>query len=109
MQENKEAEILIGIRESENASEEILKKAQAEKDAIIKSAQKEAEGILRAGTEEIKKAQERKMSELNSKFDSVKKEKAEESTKQIRQLEAKSEKNMDKAVELIITKLEEMI
>ena len=109
MQENKETEILISIRESEAASEEILKKAQAEKDAILKSAQKEADDTLRASAEEIKKSQERKISELNSKFDPIKKEKIEDSTKQIRQLEVKSEKNMEKAVELIIAKIEEMI
>ena len=109
MQENKETEILISIRESEAAFEEILKKEQAEKDAILKSAQKEADDTLRASAEEIKKSQERKISELNSKFDSIKKEKIEDSAKQIGQLEVKSEKNMEKAVELIIAKIEEMI
>lgn len=109
MQENKEAEILISIRESENASEEMLKKALAEKDAIIKSAQKEADEILSSSIEETKKAQEKKISELNLKSDSIKKEKIGDSAKQIRQLEAKAEKNMEKAVELIMAKLEEMI
>lgn len=109
MQENKEAEILTGIRESENASEEILKKALAEKDAIIKSAQKEANEILITNAEEIKKSQERKISELGIKSDSIKKEKVEEGKKQIKQLEAKAEKNLDKAAGFIMAKLEGMI
>ena len=109
MQENKESEILISIRESENASEEMLKKALAEKDSIIKSAQKEAGEILSSSVEEIKKAHEKKISELGIKSDSIKKEKIEEGRKEIRQLEAKAEKNLDKAVELVIAKLEEMV
>ncbi|MEK6949845.1 MAG: hypothetical protein AABX34_06490 [Nanoarchaeota archaeon] len=109
MQENKESEILISIRESENASEEMLKKALAGKDAIIKSAQKEANDILSSNAEEIKKAQERKISELGVKSDSIRKERIEEGRKEIRQLEAKAEKNLNKAVEFIMAKLEEMM
>ena len=109
MQENKESEILLSIRESENASEEMLKKALAEKDAIIKSAQKEANEILISNAAEIKKAHERKIREVGVKSDSIKKEKIEEGRKEIRQLEAKAEKKLDKAVEFIMAKIEEMI
>ncbi len=109
MTDQKEMDILSSIREAEQEAEEILRKAQIEKDEIIKRAQKGAEELFQRRMEEIKKAQEKKISEFKAKSSSAYKDKIDEGKKQAKQLQSKAEKNLDKAVDFAINKVEGMI
>lgn len=106
---SKEVEILSSIKEAEDYSDELLIKAQSEKDAIIKNAQKEASELLARNAEEVKKAQEKKVNDFRARSDSIKKEKLDEAKRHAKQLESKGEKNIGKAADFIIAKTEESI
>ncbi len=56
----KEAEILNEIRNSEKKADEIVEKANKEKEAILQEAVKSSSGLLETKKEEIKKSQEKK-------------------------------------------------
>ena len=56
----KEAEILNEIRNSEKKADEIVEKANKEKEAILQDAVKSSSGLLETKKEEIKKSQEKK-------------------------------------------------
>ena len=109
MADQKENDILNEIRDAEAEAEEILSKAQAKKESIIKNAQKEADEMLQRKIGEIKKAQDKKLSDFRAKSGSASKDKIEEGKKQAKQLQSKAEKNLDKAADFAIKKVEGMI
>ena len=109
MQLAKEAEILKEIRTSEDESEDMLKKAEAEKQRIIEKAKKDSLKAISDKKGEIIKEQEEKLAALREKAASLRNEKLQESKKSVMQLKAKSQKNISKAVDFVIVKFEEMI
>ena len=104
-----EAEILIEIRESEKKAEEIIERAKRESQAIIQEATKNSSKTLTAKEDEIRKVQEKKIMDFREKAKFIREEKQAEGIALIKQIKAKSEKNVAKAVELVIKKFEEMI
>ena len=104
-----EAEILIDIKETEKKSDEILEKAKKESEIIIQDATRNSSKLLVAKEEELRKLQEKKIMEFRDKAKLIKEEKLAEGSTLVKQLKAKSEKNIPKAVELVLKKFEEMI
>ena len=109
MQLAKEAEILKEIRTSEEESEDILKRAEAEKQKIIEKAKKDSLNAISDKKGEIIREQEEKLAALGEKSASLRNEKLQESKKSAMQLKAKAEKNISKAVDFVIENFEGMI
>ena len=65
--------------------------------------------MLAAKEEETRKSQEKKIMEFRDKAKLIKEEKLAEGNTLVKQLKAKAEKNVPKAVELVMKKFEEMI
>jgi len=106
---SKETEILNDIRNSEKKAEEILEKANREKEALIRDAVNSSSDILIKTKEEIRKLQEKKMISARDNAKSIKEEKLEEGKKAVKQLRTKAEKNISKAVDFVMKKFEGMI
>ena len=100
---------MIEIRESEKKAEEIIERAKRESQAIIQEATKNSSKTLAAKEDEIRKAQEKKIMDFREKASLIKEEKLAEGRTIVKQIKAKSEKNVAKAVELVMKKFEEMI
>lgn len=109
MQFAKEAEILKDIRTSEGESEGILKKAEAEKQRIIEKAKKDSLKAISDKKGEIIMDQEEKLAALREKAASLRNEKLQESSRSVKQLRAKAQKNIGNAVDFVIGKFEDMI
>ena len=106
---SREIAVLAEIRESEKKSDEILEKAGSERESIIHQARLDASKLISGKTEELKKAQEKKIMEFRDKVKLLNEEKISEGKMMARQLKAKADKNSAKAVELVLKKFEEMI
>lgn len=104
-----EAEILLEIRDSEKKADELIERAQKEKEAILQEAAKSSSKLLAEKEAEIRKSQEKKIVDFRDKSRLMKGEKSAEGRTLSKQLKAKAEKNAAKAAELIIKKFEEMI
>ena len=109
MQLAKEAEILKEIRTAEEESEDLLKKAEAGKQKIIEKAKKDSLKMISDGREEIIRGHEEKLAALRENAASLRNEKLQESSKSVKQLKAKAQKNISKAVDFVIEKFEDMI
>lgn len=104
-----EMEILSEIRDSEKRADEIIEKAKTEKDAILHEAAANSSKLLAAKQDEIRKLQEKKLVEFRERFKLLKEEKFAEGRNAAKQLRAKAEKNIPKAVEFVMAKFEEMM
>ena len=104
-----EAEILTEIKEEEKKAEELLEKAKREKDTILQDAAKNSSKLLSVKSEEMSKQQEKKLEELRDQFLRLKQEKLTEGRNSAKQLKAKTEKNIPKAVEHVLKAFEEAI
>mgnify|MGYP001572614757 FL=1 len=104
-----EAEILTEIKESEKRAEEIIERAKKDKESIIHEANSNSSKLLLAKQEEIKKSQEKKIADFREKAKLIREEKLAEGTIQVKQLRAKAEKNIPKAVDFVLPKFEEMM
>ena len=104
-----EAEILTEIRDSEKKADEIIERANREKEAILHDARINSSKLLAAKQEEIRKLQEKKIVDFRNKAMLIKEEKIGEGRSAVRQVKAKSEKNIAKAVEFVMKKFEEMV
>lgn len=104
-----EAEILTEIKESEKRAEEIIERAKKDKESIIHEANSNSSKLLLAKQEEIKKSQEKKIADFREKAKLIREEKLAEGTIQVKQLRAKAEKNIPKAVDFVLSKFEEMM
>lgn len=109
MQLAKEAEILKEIRTSEEESEDILKEAEAEKQRIIEKAKKDSLKYISDKKGKIIREHEEKLAALREKTASLRNEKLQESSKSVKQLKAKAQKNISKAVDFVMEKFEEMV
>ncbi len=107
--QDKEAEILAEIRASERNADEVLKKAEAEKEAILHEAAASSSRMLAAAEAEIRKSQDAKIMDFRDKSRLIREEKIAEGKATVKQLKAKAEKNIPKAAEFVIRKFEEMI
>ena len=101
--------ILNEIKESEKKAEEILERAQKEKDSIVREANINSSKLISARENEIKKLQEKKIMEFRDASKLLIEEKIAEGKIGAKQAKAKSEKNIPKAVEFVMKKFEEMI
>ena len=104
-----EAEILSEIRDSEKKADEIIERAKREKEAILHEATVSSSKLLAAKQDEIRKLQEKKIIEFRDKTKSIKEEKLAEGKAIAKQVRAKVEKNIAKALDFVIKKFEEMI
>lgn len=108
-EETKETEILKEIRESEKKADDIVSKAEIEKQRILNNAKRNSSKLLVEKKEEIRKAQEKKLMDFKSNTSSIKAKKTEDGKKIASQIRAKAEKNTDKAVDFVMKKFEEMV
>lgn len=104
-----EAEILTEIKDAEKRADEIIEKAKKEAENILQEATRNSSKLLHAKEDEIRKAQEKKIADFREKAKLIREEKLIESKTAAKQLKAKAEKNIPKAVDIIMQKLEEMI
>ncbi len=104
-----EAEILSEIRDSERKAEELIERAKRESEAIVQDSIRNSSKLLAAKEDELRKMQEKKIMDFREKTKLIKEEKLAEGMAMAKQLKAKAEKNIAKAVELALNKFEEMI
>ncbi|MBI1935347.1 hypothetical protein HYS31_02805 [Candidatus Woesearchaeota archaeon] len=104
-----EAEILLDIRDAEKKAEETIERAMREKDSIVRDAQLNAHNLLTTKEEELRKLHEKKLSEFQAKAKVIKEEKLAEGKSVSRQLKLKAEKNIPKAIDIVLKKFEEMV
>ena len=105
----KEASILMEIREAEKKADEIVEKARFQKDSIIQEARVNSAKLVSSKEEEIKKSHEKKLMDYRAKSRLIGEEKAAEGKVSAKQLKSKSDKSMQKAVEFILKKFEELV
>lgn len=105
----KEVSILMEIREAEKKAEEIIEKAGLQKASIVQEARKEAARIASSKLEEIRKGMEKKITDFREKSRLLGEERISEGKIQAKQIKAKSDKNMQKAVDFVLKKFEEMM
>ena len=65
--------------------------------------------LLAAKEEEIKKLHEKKLMDFEEKSKLIREEKLSEGRTAVRQIKAKAEKNIEKAVELVMKEIEERV
>jgi len=104
-----EAEILSEIKEAEKKSDEIIERAQGEKESIVREATRNSSKSVAEKEEEAKQLQEKKLAEFREKAKLIREEKLAEGKAIAKQLRAKAEKNIPKAVDFVIKKFEEMM
>ena len=104
-----EAEILSEIKDSEKKAEEIIERANRQKESILHESAINSSKLLAAKEEEIRKAREKKVMDFRDKIKLLKEEKLVEGKNTAKQLKAKAEKNIQKAVEFVMKKFEELI
>ena len=104
-----EAEILSEIRDSEKKADEIIERAKRQSESILQEAIKNSSKLLPVNEDEVRKAQEKKIMDFREKAKIIKEEKLMEGKSIVKQLKSKEEKNVAKAVELVLEKFEEMI
>ena len=104
-----EAEILMEIKETEKKADDAVERAKRESESIVKEAIRNFSRLLAAKEEELRKAQEKKIADFREKARLIKEEKFGEGKALAKQLRAKAEKNIPKAVELVMKRFEEMI
>ena len=104
-----EAEILSEIRDSERKADESIERARREKEEIVRQAIVNSSKLLAEKKEEMRKLQEKKIMEFRDKARLIKEEKIAEGKTVAKQLKAKSEKNIEKAIDFIMKQFEEVI
>lgn len=107
--ESREAEMLSEIRDAEKKSDEIIERAGREKESILHQASFNSSKMLIAKEDELRKLREKKLMEFQDKARLIKDEKIAEGKAAAKQLKAKAEKNIPKAVEFTLKKFEEMV
>ena len=100
---------MIEIKESEKKADEIVERAKREKERILHEGKVNSSKLLSTKEEETSKSQEKKLMDFREKSRLIYEEKIGEGRAMAKQIKAKSEKNIAKAVDFIITKFEEMI
>lgn len=108
-EDTKETEILKEIRESEQKADEIVSKAEIEKQRILNDARRNSSKLLVEKKEEIRKAQEKKIMDFRGSTNSINAEKIADGKKIAGQIKAKAEKNMNDTVNFVMKKFEEMV
>ena len=104
-----EAEILTEIKDAEKKADEIIERAKSEKERMLQEAIRNSSKLLGEKENEIKKLKEKKIIDFRDKARLIKEEKLAEGKVAVKQLKAKAEKNIAKAVELVIKKFEETV
>lgn len=104
-----EAEILSEIRDSEKEADEIIERANREKEAIFNSAKINSSKLLAAKQEEIRKLQEKKVIDFRDKARLIREEKMGEGKSAVKQVKAEAEKNIAKALDFVMKRFEEMV
>jgi len=104
-----EAAILAEIKEAEKKADEIVERAKLQKDSITQDAKANSSKLILAREDELRKTKEKKIMEFRDKARLLSEEKLAEGKLLAKQIKAKSEKNIPKAVEFVLKKFEEMI
>ena len=104
-----ESEILLEIKETEKKADETIERAKMEGEMMVQEAIKNSSKLLAAAEDELRKAREKKIADFREKAKLIKEEKLAEGKIQVKQLKAKSEKNIAKAADIVLKKFEEMV
>lgn len=104
-----EAEILTEIKDAEKRADETIERAKSEKERLLQEAISNSSKLLSEKENEIKKLQEKKIMEFRDKARLIKEEKLAEGKSIVKQAKTKAEKNISKAVELVMKKFEKSI
>ncbi|MBI2650132.1 hypothetical protein HYX04_02345 [Candidatus Woesearchaeota archaeon] len=104
-----EAEILTEIKDTEKKADETLERAKRESEAIVQEAIRNSSRLLAAKEDELRKAQEKRITDFREKTKLIKEEKLGEGKTLVKQLKTKAEKNVAKAAEFVMKRFEEMI
>ena len=104
-----EVNILAEIRSAEKKADELLQRAKAERDSILHEASSSASGFVSRRMEEIKNGHDRKISDYREKAKLIKEEKLAEGKDAIKAMKSKSDRNLQKAVEFVVKRFEEMV
>ena len=104
-----EFEILKEIKQAETKSSQMIESAMKEKDSIISDANKNASKMLQEKQEQTRKEHEAKISNFREQSKLIREEKLGEAKIQVRQIKTKSEKNLDKAADFMMKKLDSII
>ena len=104
-----ETEILSEIKDSEQKADDIIERAKREQESILHESMVSSSKLLFDKENELNKLQEKKIADFREKSKLVKEEKIAEGKAQVKQLKAKAEKNISKAVDFVLKKFEEMI
>ena len=105
---SREIDILMEIKESEKRADEIVEKAKKDKESIIQEATRNATKLIADKELEIKNIKEKKISDFRDKLRLLKEDKMSEGKRDAKQLKLKSEKNVSKAVNLVLEKFNEL-
>lgn len=106
-EESAEAEILSEILDSEKKADEMLERAKRERESIVQEALRSSSKLLSEKEEEIRKSQEKKIADFRDKAKLIREEKSGEGKSIAKQLKTKAEKNIPKAVELVMKRFED--
>ena len=104
-----EFEILSEIKKSEAKSLQMIESAMKENYSIISEAHKNASKLIQEKQEKMRKEQESRLSDFREKTKLIREEKLGEAKIQVRQIKAKSEKNLQKAADFVMQKLDSII
>ena len=88
---------------------EVIERAKSEKESIIQEAMRNSSKSVAEKEEDGKRLQEKKLAEFREKSKLIREEKLAEGKAIAKQLRAKAEKNIPKAVDFVIKKFEEMM
>ena len=105
----KEVFILMEIREAEKKADELIEKAKFQRDSIMQEARINAAKLLSLKEDEIKKSHEKKIMDFMEKARLIGEEKISEAKISAKQIKLKADKNLQKAVDFILKKFEEMV
>lgn len=104
-----ESEILVEIKEAEKKADEILQSARQKKESIANDAVSNSSKLLAKGEERLKMTHEEKIVAFRDIARHMKEEKLAEGKTAVKQLKAKSGKNVKNAVDFVMKKLDEMV
>lgn len=104
-----EAEILVEIKEAEKKTEEMLHSAEQKKHSIINEAAANVSKLVEKEEERLRMTHDEKIVAFRDIAKHLKEEKLAEGKIAVKQLKAKSSKNIKDAVDFVMNKLDAMV
>ena len=107
--QQKISRILNDIKDAERKADAIIDKAVKEKEKILNEAHSKASTLLIGEEQKVQQQQDKKISDHKDKLKALKARKAEEGRKLASEAEYKANKNIGKATDYIIEKIDEKV